>query len=100
MDEPKFTISRTETEDCRRRADPTHLSETSSHLPSLGALPLLSPERQEEPQALVPFQHHHNPHQGHQSSDLGLLRAEQGSDETTVRGLVWEIPKILLTQSF
>ena len=94
MEELKFTISRTETEDCRRGADPTHLSETSSHLPSLGALPLLSPERQEEPQALVPLQHHCNPHLGHQSSVLGLLRAEQGSDETTVSGLVWEIPKI------
>ena len=69
-------------------------SETSYHLSSLGALPLLSPERQEEPQALVPLQHHHNPHQGHQSFDLGLLRAEQGSDETTVSGLIWEIPKI------
>ena len=79
---------------------PTHLSETSSHLPSLGALPPCSPESHEEPQSLVPLHHHHNPHQGHQSSDLGLLRAEQGSDETTVRGLVWEIPKILLTQSF
>ena len=92
MEELKFTISRTETEDCRRGADPTHLSETSSHLPSLGALPLLSPERQEEPQALVPLQHHHNPHQEHQFSDV--LRAEQGSDETTVSGFVWEIPKI------
>ena len=91
MEELKFTISRTETEDCRRGADPTHLSETSSHLPSLGALSLLSPERQEEPQALVPLQHHHNPHQGHQSSDL---RAEQGSDGITVSGFVWEIPKI------
>ena len=92
MEELKFTISRTETEDCRRGADPTHLSETSSHLPSLGALPLLSPERQEEPQALVPLQHHHNPHQEHQFSDV--LRAEQGSDETAVSGFVWEIPKI------
>ena len=73
---------------------PTHLSETSSHLLSLGALPPWSPERQEEPQALVPLQHHHNPYQGHQSFDLVLLRAEQGSDETTVRGLIWEIPKI------
>ena len=43
---------------------------------------------------MVPLQHHRNPHQGHQSSDLGPLRAEQGSDETTVRGWVWEIPKI------
>ena len=90
----KFTISRIETKDCRRSANSTHLSETSYHLPSLGALPLHYTERQEEPEALVPLQHHHNPHQGHQSSDLGLPKAEQGSDETTGSGLVWEIPKI------
>ena len=91
----KFTISRIETKDCRRSANSIHLSErTSSYPPSLGALPPHSPERQKEPQAMVPLQHHHNPHQGHQSSDLGLPRAEQGSDETTGSGLVWEIPKI------
>ena len=60
----------------------------------MGALPLRYPERQEEPEALVPLQHHHNPHQGHQSSDLALLRAEKWSDETTVSGFIWEIPKI------
>ena len=91
----KFTISRIETKDCRRSANSIHLSErTSSYPPSLEALPPHSPERQKEPQAMVPLQHHHNPHQGHQSSDLGLPRAEQGSDETTGSGLVWEIPKI------
>ena len=94
FEELKFTVSQTETKDYRGSANPSHVSETSSHLLSLGALPPCSPERQEEPQALVPLQHHCNPHLGHQSSVLGLLRAEQGSDETTVSGLVWEIPKI------
>ena len=42
---------------------------------------------------MVPLQHHRNPHQGHQSSDLGLARAEQGSDETTGSVLAWGIPK-------
>ena len=101
IEELKFTFSRTKIEDYRGSVNlPTHLSETSSHLPSLGALPPHSPESQEEPQSLVPLHHHRNPHQGQQSSDLALLRAEQGSDETTIRGLVWEIPRILLTQSF
>ena len=90
----KFPLSRTETKDYRGSANSTHLSETSSHLPSLGALPPHSPERQEEPEAPVPLQHHHSPHQGHRSSDLGLLSTEQGSDETTLSGLVSEIPKI------
>lgn len=48
MDEPKFSF-----QDRARRLQeeltPLTISETSSHLPSLGALPLLSPERQEEP---------------------------------------------------
>ena len=91
----KFTLSRTERKDCRRSANTTHLSESTwSHLPSLGALPLPSPVKQEEPQALVPLQHHRNLHQGHQSSDLGLPRAEQGSDESKVSELVWEMTKI------
>ena len=90
----KFTISRIETKDCRRSANSTHLSErSSSHPPSLGALPPHSPERQKEPQAMVPLQHHRNPHQGHQSSDLGLPRTEQGSDGTTGSVLAWEISK-------
>ena len=89
IEELKFTFSRTKIEDYRGSVNlPTHLSETSSHLPSLGALPPHSPENQEEPQSLVPLHHHRNPHQGQQSSDLALLRAEQGSDETTIRGLV------------
>ena len=91
----KFIISRIETKHCRRSANSTHLSErTSLYPPSLGALPPHSPERQKEPQAMVSLQHHRNPHQGHQFSDLGLPRAEQGSNETTVSGLIWEIPKI------
>ena len=89
IEELKFTFSRTKTEDFRGSANlPTHLSETLSHLPSLGARPPHSPESHEEPQSLIPLPHHRNPHQGQQSSDLALLRAEQGSDETTVRGLV------------
>ena len=75
--------------------DPTHLSErTSPHPPSLGALPPHSPEREKEFQALVLLQHHRNFQQGHQSSDLGVPRADKGVDETTVSGLVWGIPKI------
>ena len=100
IEEFKFIISRTETEVCRRWANPTHLSETSSHFLSLGALPLHSCERQEEPQALVPLQHHRNPHQGHQSSELGFLSAEQGSDETMVSGFVWEISTIPFDPEF
>ena len=53
------------------------MSETSSHLLSLGALPPCSPERQEEPQTLVLLQHHHNPHQGHQSSGEDYDDAEE-----------------------
>ena len=49
---------------------------------------------------MVPLQHHRNPHQGHQSSELGFLRAEQGSDETMVSGFVWEIPTIPFDPEF
>ena len=93
IEEHKFTLSRWK--DCWRSTDPTHLSErTSPHRPSLGALPPRSPERQGEFQALVLLQHHHNFQQGHQSSDLGVPRADKGVYETPVSGLFWGIPKI------
>ena len=61
---------------------------------AITGLPPHSPERQEEFQALVLLQHHRNFQQGHQSSDLGIPRADKGVYETPVSGLVWGIPKI------
>ena len=89
--EHKFTLSRLKNS---RSADPTHLSGGISPHSPLGTLFPHSSERQEEPQALIPLQHHRNFQQGHQSSDLGVPRADKGVYETTISGLVWGIPKI------
>ena len=70
---------KTETKDDRRSVNPTHLSERpASHSPLLEALPWCPSERQQEPQARVPLQHHHNPHWGHQPPGLRVLRADRG----------------------
>lgn len=69
----------TETKDDRRSVNPTHLSERpASHSPLLEAPPWCPSERQQEPQARVPLQHHHNPHWGHQPPGLRVLKADRG----------------------